>query len=157
MLTKLRDDRILLPLLHPCALQFCCALHSFAFVFCSHTHPFLFLSTWFRSGVDSRHSDQGCFCCIFVCLCLEFSEAHVRVTLDLVLLSLGLSVTAIWISVTVTWTSASAECEVSVPPCGTENSKNVQFSKISSRDCYSKAARPAVFHSSNMWFRVPSM
>ena len=71
MLTKLRDnscknDRILLLLLHPCALQLCCALHSFAFVFCSHTHPFLFLSTWFRSGVDSRHSDQGRFCCIFL-------------------------------------------------------------------------------------------
>ena len=115
MLTKLRDNscknyKILLPLLHPCALQFCCALHSIAFVFCSHTHPFMFLSTWFRSGVDSRHSDQGRFCCIFVCLCLEFSEAPVRFTLDLVLLSLGLSVTAfglvllsLLISATVTW------------------------------------------------------
>ena len=112
MLTKLRDnscknDIILLPLLHPCALQFCCALHSLAFGFCSHTYPFPFLSTWFRSGVDSRHSDQGRFCCILVCLCLEFSEAPVRLTSDLVLLSLGLCVIAIWISVTVTWTSAT--------------------------------------------------
>ena len=54
MLTKLRDNscknyRILLPLLHPCALQFSCALHLFAFVFCSHTHPFLFLTTLVRT------------------------------------------------------------------------------------------------------------
>ena len=66
----------------------------FAFVFCSHTHTFLFLSTWFRSGVDSRHFDRGRFSCFFVCWCLEFSEAPVRVTLDLVFLSLGLGVTA---------------------------------------------------------------
>ena len=107
MLTKLRDNscknyRTLLPLLHPCALQFGCDLHSFAFVFCSHTHPFMFLSTWFRSGVDSRHSDRGRFCC-FSCVCVSnFRRAPVRVTLDLVLLSPGLSVTAFGLELLVT-------------------------------------------------------
>ena len=42
MRTKLRDNscknhRILLPLLHPCALQFSCALHLFALL-SDHTH-----------------------------------------------------------------------------------------------------------------------
>ena len=83
------------------AILLCSAFVCICFLF-THIHFCLYMSTWFRSGVDSRHSDQGRFCCIFVCLCLEFSEAPVRVTLDLVLLSLGLGVIAIWISVTVT-------------------------------------------------------
>ena len=65
MLTKLRDnscknDLILLPLLHPCALQFCCDLHSLAFVFCSHTHPFKFLSTATGTYDCSLHVRYEC-------------------------------------------------------------------------------------------------
>ena len=52
--------------------------------------------------------------------------------------------------------SASGECEVPVPPRGTGTSLNVQRGKFSNRDNYSKADQPAVFHSSNTWFRVPS-
>ena len=45
---------------------------------------------------------------------------------------------------------------VLVPPRGTGTFLNVQRGKFSNRDNYSKADQPAVFHSSNTWFRVTS-
>ena len=57
MRTKLRDNscknhRILLPLLHPCALQFSCALHLFALL-SDHTH----IHFWFC--LHSRITKKG--------------------------------------------------------------------------------------------------